>query len=113
MRAQILEDDDQFGVWRPDLECCLVSLEYHAAAHTGILRLPHLNCTDMSGAIKLFAAIDPDVETIFTFQCGEQAEDCDIPDTAYSRRGSGKWFAIPCATMRERFAAAGGGPWKI
>ncbi|MEO1102948.1 MAG: hypothetical protein AAFW98_04330, partial [Pseudomonadota bacterium] len=49
------------------------------------------HCTDMSGCIKVFTAIDPSVRDIFTFS-GERGEH-PRKDMRYSRDTAGKWHA--------------------
>lgn len=72
-------------IWRDDVQCDVVSLSYDFSARKGVLHLDEGNCTDMSGCIGIFVAIDPDVRRIDTI-AGK------ITDTVYVRRGD-RWFA--------------------
>ena len=104
------------GIWRRDLVCNMVGIEYDTASRVGLLWLRHGNCTHMPGAIDLFLAIDPAVEMIFTIQRGERPGDPDIPDTAYSRGrrnppspslSMAEWYSIPHGAIQERLAKCG------
>jgi hypothetical protein len=64
------------GKWDDRLVCRVQPLVYDARTRIGRLDFPAGDCCDMSGAIKLFTAIDPDVLAIETFSGGE-------PDTVY------------------------------
>jgi hypothetical protein len=66
------------------LMCFVDSVSYDFATRTGTAHLG--GCCDMRGCIKLFAAIDPDVEKINTFDHGK-------PDTSYIRAAD-KWRAF-------------------
>ena len=111
--GEMMEDHDltshrlRDGLWKPDLVCHMVGLEYDAVSHTGMLWLRHGNCTDMRGAINLFLSIDPGVEKVLTFQLGAQPGDPDIPHTAYARKQQNEWYAIPHIAMRAHFAEHG------
>jgi hypothetical protein len=78
-------DSKRDGKWDERLICHVQQLTYDFCTQTGKLDLPAANCCDMTGAIKLFTAIDPDVQAIETFAGGE-------PDTVYSRN-RGEWTA--------------------
>lgn len=105
--------DHLYGLYRDDIQCHLVGMEYNARAHVGFLWLEPGNCTDMSGAIGLFKAIDPDVRAIFTFQVADDLEGSGIPDTAYILHAATKtWNAWPGETVAEGLAADGLLPLK-
>ncbi len=76
----------QDGRWDERLGCWLQRLVYDARTRTGRLDFPPANCCDMTGAINLFTAIDPDVRVIETFAGG-------VPDKVY-RREDGEWAAL-------------------
>lgn len=98
----------QHGVYREDLVCHMVGLEYNAAHRIGLLWLAPHTCTDMYGAIDLFKAIDPNVGLIFTFQVSENMQEPGIPDTAYVRDpDSGKWMSTREANAASWLEAAG------
>lgn len=59
---------------------------YDHDAKTGLVQLGGFTCTDMTGAIRYFTAIDPDVRRIITIN--EYG-----PDVAYVRRDQ-EWFAV-------------------
>lgn len=63
------------------LKCGLpVRIEYNTATRTGLIRMSPHCCADMTGAIRLFVAIDPQVVLIHTF-AGER------PDVSYRNDG--------------------------
>ena len=103
------------GVWRPDIICNLVRLEYDAATRTGVLWLRHGNCVHMPGAINLFLGIDADAEMVFTFQRGGRWDESDVPDTAYMRYRDQpetsdplrEWRAIPHRFVQDNYARRG------
>ena len=69
-------------IFHHGLMCFVLGLEYDYRTRIGTLRLD--GCCDMSGCLRLFQQIDPEVERIDTFWSGE-------PDTAYIRKGD-KWI---------------------
>jgi hypothetical protein len=71
------------------LVCRVQQLSYDFRTWTGRLDFPAGNCCDMSGAISIFTAIDPDVRVIETFAGGNA-------DTIYrlSGEGRGEWEAL-------------------
>jgi len=73
----------------PELSCTVELLSYNFDDENGmgLLFMAPLNCCDMSGCIKLFSAIDPNVRRILTYAGG-------VPDTEYLKDGSGEWVAI-------------------
>lgn len=77
--------------WRfhPDLQCFVLELRYDYEQRIGIATLGNdQSCTDMSGCIKTFKAIDPEVRQIQTFAArGAKA------DVVYTRDNEGKWNA--------------------
>ena len=58
------------------LVCRVQNLEYDFRTWTGKLYFPAGNCCDMSGAVRIFTGIDPDVRVIETFAGGSR-----IPST--------------------------------
>ncbi len=74
-------------VYRCDTQCHVERLHYDFAKRYGHLVMTEGDCTDMTGAIQLFQAIDANVEAIDTLS-GE------APDTCY-RKIDGKWQAFP------------------
>lgn len=78
-------DNGKRSVFRDDLQCSVSNLSYDFTTRTGYLNMPDGVCTDMSGCIRLFEKIDPDVRTIRTFAGNEE-------DTAYHRT-DGVWEA--------------------
>jgi hypothetical protein len=52
--------------WNNDLWCHPESMEYDFKSNTGVLRMPPVECCDMSGCIKMFKKIDPRVKRINT-----------------------------------------------
>ena len=90
---------------RPDLVTRVLSLSYDFCTREGTLFMPEYCCTDMTGAIRLFVAIDPEVERIFT-------RSGDVPDTYYVRADdddhdgashfdSGWWLAVRVSRPRR------------
>jgi hypothetical protein len=73
------------AAWRADLQTSVRSLSYDFISRTGTLVLPAMCCTDMTGAIDLFTAIDPHVQVIATVAD-------DASDTTYMRTAKG-WQA--------------------
>ena len=71
------------GIKREDLVCRIIELRYNFEAHACQLFLPNHNCTDMTGAINLAKAIDPDVIIVETFEGGKA-------ETAYIKL-NGEW----------------------
>lgn len=74
------------GVWREDLKCSVLGIDYSFVSKVGVLILPPLCCTDMTGAIEFFRAIDKDVTLIRTIAGDE-------PDVVYVRKSHGRWVA--------------------
>lgn len=72
--------------WDKRLGCEVVSLTYDFCSGTGELFLPDRNCCDMTGCVKMFESIDPQVSTIKTYSG-------DKPDTAYRKEGA-EWKAL-------------------
>jgi hypothetical protein len=76
------------GKWDDKLQCRVQHVAYDFCTRTGRLYFPVGNCCDMTGAIRLFTAIDPDVHLIETFAGGE-------PDTFYRCNvGDREWTAF-------------------
>ncbi len=71
--------------FRPDLGTSVTRLAYDFRTRTGRLILPAWCCTDMSGCLRLFTAIDSNVLRIETVAG-------TVPDTCYTRGASG-WSA--------------------
>ena len=70
---------------RDDLETAVDGLEYNFNTRTGRLYMPRGCCTDMTGCIRLFTAIEPNVQVIRTLSGLSW-------DTSYHRRGD-EWHA--------------------
>lgn len=70
-------------LFRDDIQCAALLIQYHALERLGILYIPEMNKTDMSGTINLFKKIDHAVKAIKVF-CD------DKPDITYYLDGS-KW----------------------
>ncbi|MBS0243806.1 MAG: hypothetical protein JSS20_16650 [Proteobacteria bacterium] len=64
----------------------VLRFEYDFDRHAGRLYMAQGDCADMSGAIRFFERIDPDVRRIETFTG-------PVPDTTYVRDGA-DWHAI-------------------
>ena len=54
------------------LICFVDSLSYDFNSHTGKLYVANGGCCDMTGCIKLFKAIDPQVTTILPYSGGKE-----------------------------------------
>ena len=63
------------------LVCFPQSLKYDFDTRTGQLFLHNGGCCDMTGCIKIFKAIDPQVSAITTYSDGKE-------DTSYRKDGS-------------------------
>jgi hypothetical protein len=72
--------DDRF-------QCCVQRLEYDFTTRTGLLVMNDDECTDMSGCIKVFEGIDPQVKPIRTIEA------CGRRDTIYRKLSDG-WEAF-------------------
>lgn len=83
--GSIRAEGESPAVWREDLQTSACKLVYDFTIRTGTLILPDLCCTDMSGAVRLFKAIDPNVQRIVTMSG-------DVVDTLYTRTLDG-WKA--------------------
>jgi len=70
-------------VFSVDLVTCIESLSYDFVQKVGVLCMPELCCCDMSGCIRVFQAIDPDVRRVDTIS-GDKA------DVVYMKN-EGKW----------------------
>ena len=68
------------------LGCYVSSLFYDFDVRYGRLHMGESSCCNMSAAIEIFSAIDPECVLIETFQAG------GIPDTIYRCR-HGQWSA--------------------
>lgn len=73
-------------VFHEGAQCYVVALRYDFVERRGRLIMGDDSCTDMSGAIRMFEAIDPGVQSIATFAGA-------TPDTSYVRV-NGKWEAL-------------------
>jgi hypothetical protein len=93
MTKETIFDDvaGQPAVYHDDLRCFILQLSYDPLAKRGAVTMLTGNCTDMSGATRLFQSIDPAVETIVTLYPGGTI------DTVYEKR-CGKWQAICSAS---------------
>ena len=68
--------DDRF-------QCRVRRLEYDFTTRTGLLVMNDHDCTDMSGCIKVFEGIDPEVKIIRTTQASGRR------DTIYLKLANG------------------------
>lgn len=75
------------AAWIDELQCYVEEFDICFIAHTAEVWMPDGSCTDMSGAINYFTALDPDVKSIITWSGGRA-------DTSYVRGPDG-WTAIP------------------
>jgi hypothetical protein len=73
------------GTWDDRLVCRVRWMTYDFRSRTGRLDFPAGDCCDMTGAVSIFTAIDPEVRAIETYAGGE-------PDVFYRRNGRG-WSA--------------------
>lgn len=69
-----------------EMQTTVLSTSYDREKKTGVVRMQPRACTDMSGAIRYFLRIDPDVRIIRTI-AGDEL------DTVYVRRGARTWTA--------------------
>jgi hypothetical protein len=85
-------------LYRDDVQCDVRRLEYDFETRTGILHLGSGSCTDMSGCIKLFKGIDPEVLAIHTLSLPFDRADPPLEnrkDTSYIRKkGSSAWYSV-------------------
>ena len=72
--------------WDERLVCEVLSLRHDFRRHAGQLFLPEGNGCDMTGCVRMFEAIDPQVSLI-DVHVGE------APDTTYRREGAA-WKAL-------------------
>jgi hypothetical protein len=79
-------DDSDREVWDERLKCHVVSLDYDFRIHAGELFLTDGGCCDRTGCLKLFEAIDPDVQLIDTYS-GAKA------DAVFRKEGS-MWITL-------------------
>jgi len=77
-------------VYDRGLMCEVGTLEYDFSTGIGVLFLEPGSCTDMSGCIRRFEAIDPKVRAILTLKKGNRHL---VRDTCYIRDGA-DWVAI-------------------
>ena len=75
------------------MQCPVERLMYDWMTKIGRVYLGVSGCSDMTGCLQVFSAIDADVQTILTFSD-------DAPDTIYERDGTGQWQAVcPPSTL--------------
>lgn len=72
----------------PRTACELTGLAYNFAEKSGDLFMGPNSCTDMNGCLEIFQHIDPDVQFIQTWRCGETEK---VPDTSY-RKVREQWY---------------------
>jgi hypothetical protein len=75
-----------YGSFVETLQAFVIRLECDFAHHQGFVFMKDGSCTDMSGCVNLFRAIDPDVRVVFTMS-GEQRS------TTYEKLPDGTWRA--------------------
>ena len=80
-------------VFRGDVQCFVQKLTYDFKEKVGQLMMEDGSCTDMSGCIKLFKAIDPGVVGILTIAGGRR-------DTGYVLI-NGEWQARVAPDARD------------
>jgi hypothetical protein len=85
--ANAQQPNERDGRWDERLKCRVQQLQYDFHTKTGRLDFPEANCCDMTGAVGIFMAIDPEVRVIDTYAGGKA-------DVLY-RRGKerGEWKA--------------------
>jgi hypothetical protein len=83
-------------MWNEELKCFVYHIAYIPDGKTGSVRMREGSCTDMSGAIRLFEAIDKEVRIIVTHY-----GDPEVPDTCYFKEGD-KWTAERSILPRYR-----------
>jgi len=66
------------GQWDERLQCDVLTLDYDFHTHAGKLHLVDGHCCDMTGCIKLFQSIDPQVIKILTYSGDDE-------DTSYRK----------------------------
>lgn len=82
------------AVWVDELKCFVHSIKYSPEARAGAVVMLTGNCASMSGVIRLFTRIDPEVKSILTGYPHPAGH-----DTAYFNK-DGKWGAIPAGMPR-------------
>jgi hypothetical protein len=76
------------GVHQVDLSTNVRRIEYDFEMRAGFLHMSLGCCTDMSGCIRLFQRIDPNIRVIYTLSGS-------VEDVAYYReQGTDRWRAI-------------------
>lgn len=85
MTEEVIDRSDIPGVWHGGVQCDVRRLVYDFELLVGALYLPRGDCTDMSGCIRMFEAIDSRV-------CQIQTYSGEARDTIYDRT-SGEWRA--------------------
>jgi hypothetical protein len=77
-----------------DLLAVPVMTEYNHTTKVGRVALEGLGCTDMTGVVRFFKRIDPDVRVIET-------RNDDGVDTVYCRDTDGAWIALDGPSRRR------------
>lgn len=89
-------DPEGYSVSEPryheEAQCYVQRVTYDFKERRGVLLMGDGSCTDMSGCIRVFERIDPDVQRIDTYAG-------PVPDTVYRRHSErfGGWRAYPPA----------------
>ena len=76
-------------IFHDRFQCFVQRLEYDFTTRTGLLVMNEHDCADMSGCIKVFEGIDPEVKLIRTIE----ASGCR--DTIYLKLANGCESRIP------------------
>lgn len=82
-----IEKRHRDGVWDPRLQCSYIGLNYNPRDRMGLLWVARGNCTDMTGCIRMFWDIDPDVVLV------EVVDPTDSARTIHYRRRGDRWYA--------------------
>jgi hypothetical protein len=85
--------DSRDPVVSDQLQCAVHAVTYDFVGRFGSVIMGDGSCTDMTGCIRMFEAIDPKVERINTGYTNGQ------PDTRYEK-SDGQWKAIRSGLQR-------------
>lgn len=72
-----MADDKDDAVFHEGMQCFATELRYDFKKRQGILLMEDCSCTDMSGCIKVFKSIDPNVIAIQTI-AGKRKDTCYV-----------------------------------
>lgn len=83
----VRESSDDYRIYfHKQLQCCVRRVSYDFESKAGRVDMVDGSCTDYTGCIEFFKALDPDVTLIETFAGGQK------PVTRYERVAN-KWIA--------------------